>query len=84
MGSAADSPLGIKLFIVHGHDGMVKLEVAEFIQRITGERPVILHEQPSYGSRTVIEKFKAAPRGRSRRRLGRLSQAGHSGRSSDG
>jgi predicted nucleotide-binding protein len=57
--SAADSPLGTKVFIVHGHDGSTKLEVAEFIQRITGERPVILHERPSYGSRTVIEKFEA-------------------------
>jgi predicted nucleotide-binding protein len=57
--SAADSPLGTKVLIVHGHDGSTKLEVAEFIQRITGERPVILHEQPSYGSRTIIEKFEA-------------------------
>jgi predicted nucleotide-binding protein len=59
MGSAGNSRLGTKVFIVHGHDGSTKLEVAEFIQRITGERPVILHEQPSYGSSTVIEKFEA-------------------------
>lgn len=57
--SAADSPQSRKVFIVHGHDGSTKLEVADFIQRITGERPVILHEQANYGSRTVIEKFEA-------------------------
>jgi predicted nucleotide-binding protein len=46
-----------KIFIVHGHDGDTKLQVAEFVERITGERPVILHEQADSG-RTVIEKFE--------------------------
>ena len=50
---------GSKVFIVHGRDGSTKLEVADFLQKITGERPVILHEQANYGSRTVIEKFEA-------------------------
>lgn len=57
--SPAKSPLGTRIFIVHSHDGSTKLEVADFIQRIAAERPVILHEQPSYGSRTIIEKFEA-------------------------
>jgi predicted nucleotide-binding protein len=35
-----------------------KLQVAEFLERITGERPVILHEQADL-SRTTIEKFEA-------------------------
>ena len=48
---------GDKIFIVHGHDGETKLLVAEFIERITGKRPVILHEQADSG-RTVIEKFE--------------------------
>jgi predicted nucleotide-binding protein len=48
---------GTKVFIVHGHDGSVKLEVADFLQRITGERPIILHEKADSG-RTVIEKFE--------------------------
>lgn len=49
--------LGSKIFIVHGHDGDTKLQVAEFVERITGERPVILHEQADSG-RTIIEKFE--------------------------
>ena len=48
---------GDKIFIVHGHDGSIKLQVAEFVERITGERPVILHEQADSG-RTIIEKFE--------------------------
>ena len=53
----AEAPRGTRIFIVHGHDGNVKLQVAEFLERITGERPVILHEQPHSG-RTIIEKFE--------------------------
>jgi predicted nucleotide-binding protein len=49
---------GMKIFVVHGHDGDVKLQVAEYLQSVTGERPVILHEQPDSG-RTIIEKFEA-------------------------
>jgi predicted nucleotide-binding protein len=56
--AATTAPLtGHKVFIVHGHDGDTKLQVAEFIQKITGERPIILHEQPDSGL-TVIEKFE--------------------------
>ena len=50
--------IGDKVFIVHGHDGDTKLQVAEFVERITGERPVILHEQADSGL-TIIEKFEA-------------------------
>lgn len=49
---------GDKIFIVHGHDGNIKLQVAEFVERITGDRPIILQEQVNSG-RTVIEKFEA-------------------------
>ncbi len=45
------------VFVVHGHDGERKLEVAEFIERVTGSRPTILHEQANRG-RTIIEKFE--------------------------
>jgi predicted nucleotide-binding protein len=55
--SLAGFPQGTKVFVVHGHDGDVKYQVAEFLQKITGERPVILHEQPDSG-RTIIEKFE--------------------------
>jgi predicted nucleotide-binding protein len=51
------SKIGDKVFIVHGHDGDTKLQVAEFVERITGKRPVILHEQADSG-RTIIEKFE--------------------------
>jgi predicted nucleotide-binding protein len=57
--AAASSPRtpGSRIFVVHGHDGDVKLQVAEFLEQVTGERPIILHEQADSG-RTVIEKFE--------------------------
>ena len=55
--SSAEAPIGRRVFIVHGHNGDVKLQVAQFLERITSERPVILHEQADSG-RTVIEKFE--------------------------
>ncbi|MCK4176995.1 TIR domain-containing protein [Aciditerrimonas ferrireducens] len=45
------------VFVVHGHDGERKLEVAQFIERVTGSPPTILHEQANRG-RTIIEKFE--------------------------
>jgi predicted nucleotide-binding protein len=56
-GTTVRSPQGNKVFLVHGHDGDIKLQVAEFLERITGERPIILHEQAD-SSRTIIEKFE--------------------------
>lgn len=44
-----------KVFIVHGHDDVLKNALARFLQRV-GLTPVILHEQPNRG-RTIIEKF---------------------------
>jgi predicted nucleotide-binding protein len=46
-----------KVFIVHGHDNEVKLEVARFIDKI-GFEPIILHEQAS-NSKTIIEKIES-------------------------
>lgn len=54
---AVSRRIGDKIFIVHGHDGDTKLQVTEFVERVTGERPVILHEQADSG-RTIIEKFE--------------------------
>jgi predicted nucleotide-binding protein len=48
---------GSKIFVVHGHDGAVRSEVVEFLESVTGERPVVLHEQADSG-RTIIEKFE--------------------------
>ncbi|MDA8359278.1 MAG: nucleotide-binding protein [Actinomycetota bacterium] len=50
-------PRGQTVFVVHGHDDARKLEVAHFIERVTGRRPTILHEQSNRG-RTVIEKLE--------------------------
>lgn len=52
-----ERPRGTKIFVVHGHDGDAKLQVAQYLQAVTGQRPVILHEQPDSG-RTIIEKFE--------------------------
>jgi predicted nucleotide-binding protein len=45
------------VFIVHGHDGAAKTELARFIER-AGLQAIILHEQPNAG-RTIVEKFEA-------------------------
>lgn len=46
-----------KVFIVHGHDKMAKIEVARFIEKF-GLEAIILHEQPNSG-KTIIEKIEA-------------------------
>jgi hypothetical protein len=47
-----------EIFIVHGHDGLAKQEVARFVEQVASRPPVILHERPNQG-RTIIEKFEA-------------------------
>jgi predicted nucleotide-binding protein len=54
---SATPHIGDKIFIVHGHDGDIKQQVASFVEKITGQRPVILHEQADR-SWTIIEKFE--------------------------
>jgi predicted nucleotide-binding protein/transcriptional regulator with XRE-family HTH domain len=44
------------VFIVHGHNNEVKLEVANTLHRL-GLNPIILHEQANEG-KTIIEKFE--------------------------
>lgn len=46
-----------KVFIVHGHDDLTKLETARFIAN-AGLEAIILHEQPS-ASKTIIEKIES-------------------------
>ncbi|WP_052238223.1 TIR domain-containing protein [Vibrio sinaloensis] len=46
-----------KVFIVHGHDDLMKVEMARFIDN-AGLEAIILHEQPS-GSKTIIEKIES-------------------------
>lgn len=45
-----------KVFIVHGHDEVVKLSVARFLEKLK-LTPIILHEQASQG-KTIIEKIE--------------------------
>jgi predicted nucleotide-binding protein len=46
-----------KVFIVHGHDDLLKIEVARFIEKLNLEA-IILHEIASSGQ-TIIEKIEA-------------------------
>lgn len=46
-----------RVFIVHGRDDARKFELAAFLQSITGEHPVILHQQPN-GGKVLIEKLE--------------------------
>jgi CAP12/Pycsar effector protein, TIR domain len=45
------------IFVVHGHDGARKSEVARTLERATGRTVTILHEAAN-GGRTIIEKFE--------------------------
>ena len=45
-----------KVFIVHGHDNLAKVETARFIEHM-GFEPIVLHEQVSSGD-TIIEKIE--------------------------
>ena len=45
-----------QVFIVHGHDEIAKLEMADFVKEL-GLEPIILHLQASSG-RTIIEKIE--------------------------
>jgi predicted nucleotide-binding protein len=53
---ATQTMLSNEIFIVRGHDGSAKVEVARLIEH-AGLMAVILHEQPNAG-RTIIEKFE--------------------------
>lgn len=46
-----------RVFIVHGHDELSKVNVARFLEK-AGLEPIILHEQASL-SKTIIEKIEA-------------------------
>lgn len=48
--------LSNKVFIVHGHDSLMKETTARTLSKL-GLDPIILHEQPD-GGRTIIEKFE--------------------------
>jgi predicted nucleotide-binding protein len=54
--AASPAPDLSKVFIVHGHDGTPKAEVARFIEKL-GFEAIILHERPNKG-RALITKFR--------------------------
>ncbi|HLP82739.1 MAG TPA: nucleotide-binding protein [Phycisphaerales bacterium] len=45
-----------RVFIIHGHDELLKQTTARLVSEI-GLEPIILHEKPN-GGRTIIEKFE--------------------------
>ena len=60
--SALDSvkeSVSVKLFVVHGHNEQVKRHVQLVLARaLPGADVIVLHEQPSGGSSTIIEKLE--------------------------
>lgn len=46
-----------RVFIVHGHDDLIKTKTARFVEKL-GFEAIILHEQASRG-KTIIEKIEA-------------------------
>jgi predicted nucleotide-binding protein len=50
-----------KVFVVHGHDGAPKAEVARYIEKL-GFEAIILHERPNKG-RVLITKFRGEAAG---------------------
>jgi len=46
-----------RVFIVHGQDDARKYELESYLQKLTAEAPIILHQQPN-GGRVLIEKFE--------------------------
>lgn len=48
-----------RIFIVHGHDGNAKHELARVLHALSGADPVILHDEPNRGM-VLIEKFEKA------------------------
>lgn len=51
-------PLPPQVFIVHGHNETLKIQLKNYLQNtLRLPEPIILHEQPNLG-RTVVEKFE--------------------------
>lgn len=54
--NTAQYPSGKKVFIVHGHDHQLKIELEVFLSHI-GLEPIVLHREADSG-KTIIEKFE--------------------------
>jgi predicted nucleotide-binding protein len=57
VGNLADAEDRSGIFITHGHDERLKLEVARLLETVTGEEVTVLAERPNRGQ-TVIEKLQ--------------------------
>lgn len=55
-GKSTQFPNNGQIFIVHGHDELIKQSVARFLEKLD-LKPIILHEQPNQG-KTLIEKLE--------------------------
>lgn len=57
-GASSHEPVHPRIFIVHGHNNVLTLQLKNYIQNMLklGE-PIVLREQPSFG-RAIIEKFE--------------------------
>jgi predicted nucleotide-binding protein len=53
----APAEASTRVFIVHGQDDARKYELESYLQKLTEEAPIILHQQPN-GGRVLIEKFE--------------------------
>src|SRR5262249_26508624 len=51
------SKVGTGIFLVHGHDEILKLEVARLLENVTEEEVIILAEQVNRG-RAIVEKLE--------------------------
>lgn len=47
-----------KVFIVHGHNDLLKESIARLIEKQKTIKPIILHERPNIGATTLIEKIE--------------------------
>jgi predicted nucleotide-binding protein/nucleoside 2-deoxyribosyltransferase len=56
MASKTSTEYSRDIFIVHGHDGELKNELARFLEKLNFN-PIILHEQPDKGL-TIIQKLQ--------------------------
>lgn len=54
--SEGDAMVSGRVFIVHGHDNELKIELEVFLKNL-GLDPIVLHRQPDQGA-TLIEKFE--------------------------
>jgi predicted nucleotide-binding protein len=54
--SAGLSASKVRVFVIHGHNDVLKLELARMLERL-GLEALVLHEQPNQG-KTIIEKLE--------------------------